>query len=133
MRGEKTSKSLLIRVIVAAGLGLSAVLAFASESQDAFISKLVNSSTVPSNGDLNPYGVAFVPSGFPEGGSLSAGDVLVSNFNNSEHLQDPVTPIVQFAPSGSIAPPGTALPFFTSRLAGLSTALGVLRGGFVIV
>jgi DNA-binding beta-propeller fold protein YncE len=133
MREEKTPKLLLIRVIVAAGLGLSAALACASEFQDAFIPKLVNSSTVPSNGDLNPYGVAFVPSGFPEGGSLSAGDVLVSNFNNSENLQGAGTTIVQLTPSGSIAPPGTALPFFTSRLAGLSTALGVLRGGFVIV
>ena len=29
----------------------------------AFIPKLVNSSTIPANGDLNPYGVAFVPHG----------------------------------------------------------------------
>src|SRR5215469_12326697 len=39
-------------------------------------------STVPANiGDVNPYGVAFVPSGFPTGGKLNAGDLLVSNFN----------------------------------------------------
>src|SRR5215472_10531864 len=43
-------------------------------------------STVPSNGDLNPYGVAFVPDGFP-GGALSPGDILVSNFNNSQNQQ----------------------------------------------
>ncbi len=36
-------------------------------------------STVPSNGDVNPYGVAFVPLGFP-GGVLNPGDVLVSKF-----------------------------------------------------
>ena len=40
-------------------------------------------TTVPANGDLNPYGVAFVPPGFPSGGTLSPGDILVSNFNNS--------------------------------------------------
>src|SRR5262249_10849289 len=38
-------------------------------------------STVPSNGDVNPYGVAYVPSNFPSGGLLNPGDVLVSNFN----------------------------------------------------
>src|SRR5262249_9431525 len=42
-------------------------------------------STVPSNGDVNPYGVAFVPRGFPRGGLLRAGDVIVSNFNDSDN------------------------------------------------
>src|ERR1700693_5643089 len=40
-------------------------------------------STVPDNGDGNPYGVAFVPSYFPSGGTINPGDVLVSNFNNA--------------------------------------------------
>src|SRR5437899_12141481 len=44
-------------------------------------------STIPANGDVNPYGVAFVPSGFPRGGVLRPGDVLVSNFNASSNLQ----------------------------------------------
>jgi hypothetical protein len=39
-------------------------------------------STGPANGDLNPYGLAVVPHGFP-GGALQAGQLLVSNFNNS--------------------------------------------------
>jgi hypothetical protein len=46
-------------------------------------------STVPANGDVNPYGVAFVPEGFREGGPL-AGDILVSNFNNNENHQGTV-------------------------------------------
>jgi hypothetical protein len=39
-------------------------------------------STVPANGDLNPYGVAFVPAGFPAGGTIQSGDILtfVSQF-----------------------------------------------------
>jgi DNA-binding beta-propeller fold protein YncE len=120
-------------VVLAASLGFWASLAPASESDDAFIPRLVNSSTVPANGDVNPYGVAFVPADFPDGGMIHAGDVLVSNFNNSANLQGAGTTIVQLAPRGSLAPPGTAIAFFTSDLAGLSTALGVLRGGFVIV
>jgi hypothetical protein len=47
----------------------------------------VNASTVPGNGDVNPYGVAFVPKGVASGGKLHAGDVLVSNFNNSNNSQ----------------------------------------------
>src|SRR5579864_4737775 len=53
-------------------------------------------STVPSNGDVNPYGVAFVPSGFPSGGLLEPGDILVSNYNNNQNLQGTGSTIVDF-------------------------------------
>jgi hypothetical protein len=115
-------------VLVATGL-FGAV----AEAGSAFIPELINSSTIPANGDLNPYGVAFVPAGFPTGGAIGPGDVLVSNFNNSGNLQGTGTTIVQLRPAGSLAPPGTAVTFFTSKLAGLSTALGVLRAGLVVV
>jgi hypothetical protein len=94
------------------------------------------SSTVPPNGDLNPYGVAFVPSGFPNGGKISPGDVLVSNFNDMNNCQGQGTTIIQYTPSNSndsVASPNTATQFFASPQLGLSTALGVLKGGFVIV
>jgi hypothetical protein len=133
MHAARTSRFVWLPVILAAGFGLAAALIARPVNAQAFIPKLVNSSTVPSNGDLNPYGVAFVPDGFPEGGALAPGDVLVSNFNDSSNLQGEGTTIVQLNPSGPIAPPGTAAVFFTSRLLGLSTALGVLRDGFVIV
>ncbi len=57
-------------------------------------------TTVPSNGDVNPYGVAFVPQGFPTGGTLSPGDILVSNFNNSGNQQGTGTTIVDVKPNG---------------------------------
>ena len=41
----------------------------------------VQGSTIPANGDLNPYGLAVVPKGFP-GSVLKPGELLVSNFNN---------------------------------------------------
>jgi hypothetical protein len=119
--------------LLAAGLGFCAPLLQASESHEAFIPRLTNSSTIPANGDVNPYGVAFVPASFPRGGTIAAGDVLVSNFNNSANLQGAGTTIIALTPTGPIAPPGTAGTFFTSSLPGLSTALGVLRGGFVVV
>src|SRR6516225_6497385 len=40
-------------------------------------------STVPLNGDTTPYGLAFVPNGFPEREDISTGTLLVSNFNSS--------------------------------------------------
>ncbi len=85
-------------------------------------------STVPGNGDVNPYGVAFVPPGFPSGGTISAGDILVSNFNNSMNLQGTGTTIVDVPPAAPV------FQYFggTGPL-GLSTALNVLRRGFVLV
>jgi hypothetical protein len=105
-------------------------------ASNQFLLEYQVSSTVPSNGDLNPYGVAFVPSGFPNGGKLSPGDVLVSNFNDMNNCQGQGTSIIQYTPGNSkdsVASPNTATQFFASPQRGLSTALGVLKGGFVIV
>jgi hypothetical protein len=87
-------------------------------------------STVPSNGDVNPYGVAFVPSGFPGGGSLGLvpGDVLVSNFNNKANLQGTGTTIVSDTTSNQVTQ-----VFKDSASTGLSTALGVLQAGYIVV
>jgi hypothetical protein len=118
-------------------LVLAAIMASAfssmSHADDAFLPKAINSSTIPDNGDVNPYGVAFVPEGFPGGGAIAAGDVLVSNFNDTTNTQGTGTTIIAQPQKGPIAPPGTAVTFFSSPLPGLSTALGVLRGGFVVV
>jgi hypothetical protein len=88
-------------------------------------------STVPANGngDLNPYGVAFVPDGFPTdgGGLLEAGDIVVSNFNNAANLQGTGTTIVQIRNGVS-----TLFSTLPDNL-GLTTALGVLQRGWVVV
>jgi hypothetical protein len=123
-----------------AGIGLwSIATAQADDHGKAFLPRLIVSSTIPANGDLNPYGVAFVPEGFPKGGAISPGDVLVSNFNNIGNLQGTGTTIVKLTPDGTVAPSvaagqnGNAATFFESSQAGLTTALGVLRRGFVLV
>jgi hypothetical protein len=84
-------------------------------------------STVPSNGDVNPYGVAFVPPQFPQTGVLVPGDILVSNFNNSQNLQGTGSTIVRIDN-------GTPSLFFqaNSQL-GLSTGLAVLKAGLILV
>jgi len=92
------------------------------------------SSTIPSNGDINPYGVFRIPR---SAGLLRRGSILVSNFNNSANLQGTGTTLVQIAPDGTfslfaqIDP--TSLPGPCPGGVGLTTALVVLRSGWVIV
>jgi hypothetical protein len=93
----------------------------------------VQSSIIPANGDQNPYGVAFVP--FVSGGPLHPGDILVSNFNNAGsaptgNLQGTGRTIVKVAPNGETS---LFFEFQGNSPIGLTTALGVLRRGFVLV
>lgn len=92
------------------------------------------SSTVPSNGDVNPYGVFRVPRTV---GRLQRGSILVSNFNNSANLQGTGTTLVQISPQGNFSlfaqiNPAT-LPGPCPGGVGLTTALVVLRSGWVVV
>jgi hypothetical protein len=89
-------------------------------------------STVPGNGDVNPYGVAVVPR---TAGDLFAGNVLVSNFNNKANAQGTGTTIVEVTPSGHhwlFASVNQNLRGCPGGV-GLTTALSVLRSGWVIV
>src|ERR1035437_10281710 len=91
-------------------------------------------STVPSNGDINPYGVAVVQH---SSGDLVKGDILVSNFNNKANLQGTGTTIVEVSPRGHVQ---LFAKISAGNLSGscpggvgLSTALVVLNEGWVIV
>ena len=92
------------------------------------------SPTVPANGDINPYGLVRVPRTI---GNLQEGHYLVSNFNASSNSQGTGTTIVDVSPGGAlslfaqIAP--TKLPGPCPGGVGLTTALAVLRSGWVIV
>jgi hypothetical protein len=91
-------------------------------------------STVPGNGDVNPYGVAVVPG---SGGRLVKGEILVSNFNDKANIQGTGKTIVEVSPTGSetvFAQLG-ALPHPLSCPGGvgLTTAVSVLPGGWVVV
>ncbi len=129
----------MLRSYTALSSLLGATLAFAAFSpnlaaQGAPFSAFLNDigpaqvvSTIPSNGDVNPYGVAFVPAAFPTGGLIQPGDILVSNYNNSQNLQGTGTTIVTVRQ-------GQPSLFFQGKPGlGLSTGLAVLRSGYVIV
>jgi hypothetical protein len=91
-------------------------------------------STVPGNGDINPYGIAQVKHTV---GNLTAGHILISNFNNSTNAQGTGTTIVDIAPDGTqglfAALDATSLPGACPGGVGLTTALVVLNAGWVIV
>lgn len=94
-------------------------------------------STIPANGDQNPYGTVVVPKSI---GNLVRGDVLVSNFNNNGPnggLQGTGTTIVQISPKGKVSLfaqiDANKLPGACPGRVGLTTALVVLQRGWVIV
>lgn len=129
----------LRRTAVAAAAALATV-GFAGNARAAgsFIGPLNTetqiASTVPANGDVNPYGVAVVPR---SQGKLHAGQVLVSNFNASSNLQGTGTTIVEVSPGGSVTTfaqiDPARLPGACPGGVGLTTALTVLRSGWVVV
>jgi hypothetical protein len=130
---------LAIFLIAAAASALAPTTVTGGEAQQ-IIPDIIISSTIPANGDLNPYGVAFVPPGFPSGKNISPGDILVSNFNDITNTQGTGTTIISLTPNGRVAPavsagskPGNATTFFQGSALGLTTALGVLKRGFVLV
>lgn len=91
-------------------------------------------STVPPNGDVNPYGVAVVPA---TTGSLVQGDVLVSNFNDAQNLQGTGSTIVEISPMGGMHVfahvDAGHLPGSCPGGIGLTTALAVTSSGWVFV
>ncbi|MFJ6618132.1 hypothetical protein ACIQOW_11255 [Kitasatospora sp. NPDC091335] len=95
-------------------------------------------STVPENGDVNPYGVFTIQEGT---GDLRRGNVLVSNFNNAANPpageQGRGTTLVQITPDGTRTTFATIdpdnLPGPCPGGVGLTTALTVLPGGWVVV
>jgi hypothetical protein len=122
-------------------LGALSLPLFANDD-GSILKKLKNistlSSTVPANGDINPYGLVRVPNSV---GNLREGHYLISNFNaNSStqpNFQGTGTTIVDVSPDGALSlfsqinP--ASLPGPCPGGVGLTTALAVLRTGWVIV
>jgi len=135
-------RALLAAAAGAAGALLAAGAAFAPVAGASTPASFVGgfhktttvASTVPKNGDLNPYGVALVTRGE---GRLYRGDVLVSNFNSSANTQGTGTTIVEVAPNHTtklFAQISAAnLPGKCPGGIGLTTALSILPNGWVVV
>jgi hypothetical protein len=85
-------------------------------------------STVPSNADVNPHGVAFVPSEVSPGYVLQPNDLLVANFNNVDNIQGQGSTIVRVSSGGA-----DSLFYQGASKFGLTAAIGVVKRGFVFV
>jgi hypothetical protein len=131
----------LAAIVAAFTIGVTGLLAGTAGGASAggfpaFVGPLhktsVIASTVPGNGDVNPYGVAVIPRST---GDLFRGNVLVSNFNNKANVQGTGTTIVEITPSGKMwvfAKINRNLRSCPGGV-GLTTALTALRSGWVIV
>jgi hypothetical protein len=120
------------------GSGLAMMAPASANTHGSFIgqfSKIKNiASTVPGNGDVNPYGVAVVRH---SRGRLHRGNVLISNFNNKANLQGTGSTIVEISPAGHL----TVFAHITRSMLtgpcpggiGLTTALSILPNGWVVV
>jgi hypothetical protein len=131
MTTRKTSSTLLAASCVAL------VAALPAQAQNAYLAGVhkhhIITSTVPDNGDLNPYAMVVAPASF---GAVQANDLLVDNFNNKGNLQGMGTTIVDYHPAtGNLTTfatiPGN-LPGCPGGV-GLTTAMAVLKSGYVIV
>jgi len=140
MRGTKRITRAAVATAAAGVLTAGLAIAPASASSPkSFIGKFTTTSTIastlPPNGDVNPYGTAVVQQ---SQGNLVKGDVLVSNFNNAKNIQGTGTTIVQVSPGGGTATQFARinphnLPSPCPGGIGLTTALEVLNGGWVVV
>ena len=90
-------------------------------------------STVPENGDQNPYAIVVAP---VSAGVIQKDDVLITNFNNDGNLQGLGTTIVAFNPTTKKLTTFASLPRNLAGCPGgigLTTAMTMLKSGWVIV
>ncbi len=136
IRGCKTGKRRGARSLLLAAASLLVIGAAAADSQGLLETLHRHStltSTVPDNGDLNPYAIVVAP---VSAGVIQKGDILVDNFNDSTNLQGLGTTIVDFNPATKKMSLFAQIP---RKLAGcpggvgLTAAMIMLKAGWVIV
>ncbi len=90
-------------------------------------------STVPGNGDLNPYAIFVAP---VSAGRIAKDDVLIDNFNDKSNLQGGGTTIVDYNPTTRTTTEVAAVPRTLAGCpggVGLTTAMVMLKSGWIIV
>jgi hypothetical protein len=90
-------------------------------------------STVPDNGDQNPYAIVVAPASV---GRIQKDDVLIDNFNNLSNLQGLGSTIVDYNPATKKTTLFASVPRTLPQCpggVGLTTAMTMLKSGWVIV
>jgi DNA-binding beta-propeller fold protein YncE len=120
-------KTLIGVLLLASATGVG--LAQHHDSDDGFLRSPflpLQVSTIPSNGDTTPYGLAVVPHNFPDDAVISPGELLVSNFNSTTTAGQGTTIITLDPRSGK-----TGLFFQGNSPIGFTLALTIARAGLV--
>ena len=122
MRNHRMRLSFLL------GLGVAVTAAGAPGQGAPFLPPTgtpVVHSTMATNGDINPLGLAFVPSSFPVA-ALNGDDILISNYSDKHGVLGLGTTLTRVTSSRQV------ITFFKGSFPGLSPALGLVQAGFVI-
>src|ERR1700761_7577958 len=144
MTGRRISKKCRNRgtraIILAGGTLVASLLVVAvarAEDAPGLLSNIhrhiTRTTTVTTNGDLNPYAVVVAS---VSAGKIQKGDVLVDNFNNLSNLQGTGTTIIDYNPATRRT---SLVPNLLQKLAqcpggvGLTTAMTMLKSGWIIV
>jgi hypothetical protein len=131
----------MTRVVTGARLGAAALLLsvpmIARADEGAFLGRIHHfttlGSTVPANGDQNPYAIVVAP---VTAGPIHEGDVLVDNFNDRQNLQGLGSTIVDYRPSTAGFTTIATIPRHLAGCPGgigLTTAMTMLSSGWIIV
>lgn len=130
-------KSIAIGRAIAAAAVLAVVSSASQAAPQGFLETIKRHATlintVPENGDQNPYAIAVAPA---SAGAIKAGDVLVDNFNDAANLQGTGSTIVDYHPDTKTMSVFATVPRELKECPGgigLSTAMTMLRSGWVIV
>jgi sugar lactone lactonase YvrE len=130
----RTGSRALLAALVAAILGATGARA---QGTEGFLETIKHhsmlGSTVPANGDQNPYAVVVAP---VSSGKVQKDDVLVDNFNDRNNLQGLGTTIVDYNPATRRFTEFARIPRNLPQCpggVGLTTAMTMLKSGWVIV
>jgi hypothetical protein len=124
-------------IAAAAALATMVFVGAAWADDSSFLASLrkqtMLASTIPDNGDVNPYAVVVAPISI---GKIQKGDVLVTNFNDHNNLQGLGTTIVDYGIGSKAVTLFASVPRHLSQCpggVGLTTAMTMLSSGYVIV
>ena len=127
-------------ILMAVGLvaaGMPAVVGAQTGESKGYLESIrrhiTRTSTVPDNGDLNPYAIVVAP---VSAGKIQRDDVLVTNFNNVSNLQGTGGTIIEYNPATKKMTLFASLPQRLPQCpggVGLGTAMTMLKSGWVIV
>jgi DNA-binding beta-propeller fold protein YncE len=128
---------MIARFLLASALALPAAAHAADAPAKSFLESIHRhvtlTTTIPDNGDQNPYAVFVAP---VSAGKIRANDVLVDNFNNTSNLQGTGTTIILYRPSDKSMSLFADIPKNLKGCPGgigLGTAMAMLKSGWVIV